>query len=105
MGRVRVVGLEVCVFVVLAGAGPHRRHSNREEEPEPREWGEKTNVKFNRKPNGVHRPKRIVGEVWTGHWAWSLSDASGSFDEPGGWSGAWVTGWAGVACQRRAGAA
>jgi hypothetical protein len=30
MGRVRVVGLEVCMFEVLAGAGPHRRSNTSE---------------------------------------------------------------------------
>jgi hypothetical protein len=65
VGWVRVVGLEICVVEVLAGAGPHRRSNTWEKSTGEKAKGRQKNVNFMHKPIERRRLGRIgeAGEI------------------------------------------
>ena len=75
MGRVRVVGLEVCMFEVLAGAGPHRGSNTWEKSTGEKATGRQKNVNFMHKPIERRRPGRIGKAAEMGCGAGLLSGA------------------------------
>jgi hypothetical protein len=59
VGRVRVVGLEIWVVEVLAGAGSHRRSNTWEKSTGEKAKGREKNVNFMHKTIERSRPARI----------------------------------------------
>jgi hypothetical protein len=59
VGRVRIVGLEIWVVEVLAGAGSHRRSNTWEKSTGEKAKRREKNVNFMHRPIEQRRPERI----------------------------------------------